>query len=303
MKFHEHINSDGEVLILRRIPQDRTTDGNGKGKPFIWPSGVGAVVECPDWNPEPVCGDGLHGWPLGFGLGEGCDYDIIGDIWLVVGCKPEDVAGELEKGAKCKFRKGTIRLEGSFGAAMQFVQPAFDDCVAAMAKEDLSGHSSTAASSGHSSTAASSGEYSKAASSGKYSTAASSGHSSTAASSGHSSTAASSGEYSKAASSGKYSKAASSGHSSKAASSGEYSKAASSGEYCSAEALGENTVSSIAGTGSVRAGKRGAFSVAFYTEETGWDILVGKIGRDGIEADTWYVVRDGKLVKQTNHVH
>ena len=267
MKFHEHINSDGEVLILRRIPQDRTTDGNGKGKPFIWPSGVGAVVECPDWNPEPVCGDGLHGWPLGFGLGEGCDYDIIGDIWLVVGCKPEDVAGELEKGAKCKFRKGTIRLEGSFGAAMQFVQPAFDDCVAAMAKEDLSGHSSTAASSGHSSTAASSGEYSK------------------------------------AASSGKYSKAASSGHSSKAASSGEYSKAASSGEYCSAEALGENTVSSIAGTGSVRAGKRGAFSVAFYTEETGWDILVGKIGRDGIEADTWYVVRDGKLVKQTNHVH
>ena len=240
MKFHEHINSDGEVLILRRIPQDRTTDGNGKGKPFIWPSGVGAVVECPDWNPEPVCGDGLHGWPLGFGLGEGCDYDIIGDIWLVVGCKPEDVAGELEKGAKCKFRKGTIRLEGSFGAAMQFVQPAFDDCVAAMAKEDLSGHSSTAASSGHSSTAASSGEY---------------------------------------------------------------SKAASSGEYCSAEALGENTVSSISGTGSVRAGKRGAFSVAFYTEETGWDILVGKIGRDGIEADTWYVVRDGKLVKQTNHVH
>lgn len=28
---------------------------------FIWPNQVGTIVTAPDWNPEPVCGGGLHG--------------------------------------------------------------------------------------------------------------------------------------------------------------------------------------------------------------------------------------------------
>ena len=133
MTFHEWTNEQGEVLILRRIPQSRITNGDGEGEDFVWPSGVGSVVECPNWRPDSQCGGGLHGWPLGFGLGEGCDYDIIEDIWLVIGATPEDVCGELEGDAKCKFRVGVIRFEGTFGAAMEFVRSGFAACVQAMA--------------------------------------------------------------------------------------------------------------------------------------------------------------------------
>ena len=147
MNFHEYTNGAGEVLILRRMPQNRTTYGG-----FIWPSGVGTVVKCPNWNPIPTCGGGLHGWAWGFGLGDGCDYDIIGDIWLVIGAQPDDVVGELNGSAKCKCRRAVIRLEGSFEDARQAVQNGFDACVALMSKD--SGNYSTAASSGNSSTAA-----------------------------------------------------------------------------------------------------------------------------------------------------
>ena len=131
VQFHEFTNADGEVLILRRIPKNRITNGNGKGNDFIWPSGVGTVVECPDWSPVPTCGNGLHGWPWGYGLGDGCEYDIIGDVWLVIGCRPEDVVGNIEGGQKCKFRRGVIRLEGGFGDAMARVTPGRVACTEA----------------------------------------------------------------------------------------------------------------------------------------------------------------------------
>lgn len=160
MNFHEFINSDGEVLILRRIPKSRTTCNN-----FKWPNGTGATVECPDWNDKAECGGGLHGWPWGFGLGEGCDYDIIDDIWLVIGVKPEDVVGELNNGAKCKFRRGTIRLEGSFSDAVAKVRDGFDGCVKAMAIENgkaaVSGDYGKAAVSGNGGKAAVSGDRGK----------------------------------------------------------------------------------------------------------------------------------------------
>jgi hypothetical protein len=149
LDFHKHVNVDGEVLILRRIPRSRVTDGNGKGNPFHWPEGVGSVVECTDWNPAPKCGHGLHGWPWGWGLGEGCEYDIIDDIWLVIGCKPEDVVGELDGGCKCKFHLGTIRLEGKFADAINAVKGGHADCVRKSAKE--SGDSSRQSQSGDSS--------------------------------------------------------------------------------------------------------------------------------------------------------
>jgi hypothetical protein len=162
-----------------------------------------------------------------------------------------------------------------------------------------SGDSSTAASSGDSSTAASSGHSSTAASSGHSSTAASSGHSSKAASSGNSSKAASSGNYSKAASSGDYSKAASSGDYSTAASSGDSSKAASSGNYSTVAATGSATIAMAAGSGcEVSAGENGCFATAYWDEKSKrLRILVGYVGENGIEAETAYLIEDGKFVK------
>jgi hypothetical protein len=147
--------------------------------------------------------------------------------------------------------------------------------------------------------AASSGDYSTAASSGDSSTAASSGHSSKAASSGNSSKAASSGNYSKAASSGDYSKAASSGDYSTAASSGDSSKAASSGNYSTVAATGSATIAMAAGSGcEVSAGENGCFATAYWDEKSKrLRILVGYVGENGIEAETAYLIEDGKFVK------
>ena len=212
--FHNFTDENGEVLILRRIPKSRVTDGSGKGKSFTWPTGVGSVVECPDWNPEPKCGGGLHGWPCGFGLGEGCDYDIIDDIWLVIGAKPEDVVGELDGGAKCKFRRGTIRLEGSFGEAMAKVAPVFRACVDARSA------------------------------------------------------------------------------------SGEYSKLTTSGQYSNLAASGENCCCATANADCrVKVGPRGAFALPYWTEVDGWRFLTGKVGENGIEANVWYRVENGKIVR------
>jgi hypothetical protein len=95
------------------------------------------------------------------------------------------------------------------------------------------------------------------------------------------------GDYSKAASSGTSSTAASSGNSSAAASSGDYSKAASSG-YCG--------IAMVAGTnGQAKAGIDGCFALAYLDKNGRPRILAGHVGEDGIKADTWYRISDGKL--------
>lgn len=59
---------------LRKINKDFTHHG------FQWPSEVGATVKCPDWNPEPVCGGGLHFLPNA----EGVWGLLDGHYWCVI---------------------------------------------------------------------------------------------------------------------------------------------------------------------------------------------------------------------------
>jgi len=281
MTFHEWTNEQGEVLILRRIPKSRITNGDGKGKDFVWPSGVGSVVECPNWRPDSQCGGGLHGWPLGFGLGEGCDYDIIEDIWLVIGATPEDVCGELEGNAKCKFRVGVIRFEGTFGAAMEFVRSGFAACVKAMSKEkngDL-GKSTVAGDDGKSTVAGNHGQSTVV------------------------------GDWGRSTVAGDWGKSTVAGNHGQSTVAGNCGRSTVAGDYATCEALGVNCVAAIAGTGRVRVGERGAVAVAYYTDVDGWRFLTGKVGEKCIwdeatrqiveaEANVWYVVRDGKLARE-----
>ena len=186
---HRWTDGGDKVLVLKRINKSDRTTRNG----FAYPV-AGEQVEAPDWeNPEyhnkPICGGGLHGWPWGMGIGEGSDYDIIGDEWVVIAAIADNVVGQLENGWKCKLRAGVIVYSGPFAGAWAMINCGRHRLIDAMARDQ-------------SVTNIASGDYSKAASSGDYSTAASSGNHSTAASSGNYSKAASSGDYSTAAQDG-----------------------------------------------------------------------------------------------------
>lgn len=53
---------------------------------FKWPTK--GRVDCPDWNPEPVCGGGLHFLPLGVGDSSLLDWSAEAR-WLVIRCDAE----------------------------------------------------------------------------------------------------------------------------------------------------------------------------------------------------------------------
>ena len=109
---HQWTNGGDEVLILKCANRDGTSR-NG----FKWPLTVGATVEAPDWNPAPICGGGLHGWPWGLSLGDGQE-PIWSGAWLVFGSAAKDV---VDLAGKCKAHKGTVRFVGSWNEAMLFI--------------------------------------------------------------------------------------------------------------------------------------------------------------------------------------
>ena len=215
---HNFTHTGTEVMILRRTGKDRLSK-NG----FKYPTGVGSVATSPDWNTDAECGGGLHGWPWGFGIGEGMDFDALNDVWMVFGAAPADVIGELDSGMKCKFRTGTLRYEGDMKGALDFLREGFAACCRAMATAPKGAAEKIA---GYSSTQAASGDYSK------------------------------------------------------------------------QESTGKDCISAIANAnGRAKTGERGCFALGYWTEETGWEFAVGKVGRDGIKAHTWYEVRNGKLAE------
>ena len=95
------------VLMLR------TCDHNMQGyEGFQWP-GVGDYVEAPDWNPEPVCGGGLHG--LAWGKGSASYLSSDEDAKWIVWCAEEaETVLVIQGGAdKHKARRGIVLCVGS----------------------------------------------------------------------------------------------------------------------------------------------------------------------------------------------
>ena len=99
------------MKFMKSVPADRKAHGG-----FEWPAEVGAIVEAPDWSPEPVCGGGLHGLIDGRG-----DVDLLcpdaDAVWYAFESidadgNPSDaetVAIDNEKG---KCRRAVIRAVG-----------------------------------------------------------------------------------------------------------------------------------------------------------------------------------------------
>ena len=116
-------------------------------------------------------------------------------------------------------------------------------------------------------------------------------------SSGYDAQIGSSGDDAQIGSSGYDARIGSSGYAARIGSSGYAARIGSSGNRAQIVATGENATIVCAGGGArVKSGKGGCFALTWH-DGTRHRIVVGYVGEDGIKADTWYRVEDGKLVE------
>ena len=100
------------ALVLRTCAADGTSY-NG----FRWPLEVGAVVEAPDWDHKPECGNGLHG--ALHGEGDGSLFNWSPDaVWMVVEADDDRI---VELGGKVKFPACVIRHVGDQRSATDYI--------------------------------------------------------------------------------------------------------------------------------------------------------------------------------------
>jgi len=271
VKAHQWTDGGTRVLILKAVDKN----GVAAHGDFKWPES--GPVECQDWNPEPVCGGGLHGWPWGMGIGEGRAYDLIEDKWIVYAADPADVVGEIDKGEKCKSRKAEVIYFGAFSAAWAMINSGRHRLIEEMAK--ASGYASRLAASGYATSLAASGNASSLAASGYASSLAASGYASRLAASGYASS------------------LAASGYASRLAASGYASSLAASGNASRLDMAGENSTSACSGINSRVRGVAGCSFALAWLDGKITRYACGVVGEDGIEAGAWYEAKAGKIVK------
>jgi len=293
-----------KAYMLRTCAADGTSHGG-----FKWPAS--GPVTCPDWDPKPECGNGLHG--LLWGAGNASYLSQSEDaIWQIVEIQEwVDIGGD-----KIKVPSGNVVYSGDMCGAMVGIATrwlahlketsAFDnegDSSQLAASGDssqlaASGDSSRLAASGDSSQLAASGDSSQLAASGDSSRLAASGYSSRLAASGDSSRLAASGYSSRLAASGDSSQLAASGDSSQLAASGYSSRLAASGDSSQLAASGDSSIAMCAGPGSsAAAGPNGTIALSWWDQAAKrYRVIVGYVGEDGIEPNTYYCVQNGKLV-------
>src|SRR5690348_2206923 len=137
-----------KALVIRTCNADMTSHGG-----FKWPTQ--GHVECPDWDPTPQCGHGLHGLLDGIG-----DYSLLSQAydakWLVVQVERSECVGISEK---VKFPRGEVVYCGFMAGAMgmiaqEWVRIALADKNGAQ----TTGNRANAATTGYGANAATTGE-------------------------------------------------------------------------------------------------------------------------------------------------
>ena len=98
--------------VLKVVRHDMTTRNH-----FKW-GNVGDITVAPDWDPNPKCGGGLHGWLSGVGDIRCQDIsESDGARWLVI-----EVEGEVVSlGGKVKFERGKTVFAGDMREAAAIV--------------------------------------------------------------------------------------------------------------------------------------------------------------------------------------
>ena len=275
------------VLVLRTCAADGTSSHG-----FAWPTS--GPVEALDWQNTEECGHGLHGWLWGCG---DWSLKVKADklLWLVVEVQKAVI---VDLGGKVKFPKGVV--VGSFGAwndAMKFIRVRIPDEYHTVATGD-SGHASAIGDYGHASAI---GDYGHASATGDYGHASAAGYSGHASATGHSGHASATGEYGHASAAGDYGHASAAGYSGHASAIGDSGHASAIGDYGYASAAGDSGWSIAGYGGRVKASGNGALTALYFNEKDSRPrVVTAYVGENGIEADTWYALKDGQFVEADN---
>lgn len=99
-------------LVLRTCAKDGSSSCG-----FRWPLTVGAIVEAPDWDPKPECGNGLHGALHGEGDGDLFNWSPDA-VWLVVEANDDRI---VDLDGKVKFPACIIRHVGDQRSATDYI--------------------------------------------------------------------------------------------------------------------------------------------------------------------------------------
>ena len=112
-----------QALLLRTCNPDRTSSSyrlvNGQqtnADPFTWPAA--GPVACTDWDPNPVCGGGLHGLLYGEGSAFCLSWNPD-DLWLVFAADPDSVV--IIDGDKAKVPAAEVLFCGDRLGATTFL--------------------------------------------------------------------------------------------------------------------------------------------------------------------------------------
>lgn len=256
-------------LVLRTCSRDLTSY-NG----FVWPES--GYVECSDWNPEPICGGGLHG--LLRGEGEGGLLNAFG-LWQVV-----EINEWVGLGGKVKFPRGNVIFTGEKEEALKLIKERYPS--AAVVFDVSTGNRGSAISGDFGTSIAG---HRGSAISGGYGIAAAGDCGTAAAGHKGSATAGDNGT----ATAG-YKGTATAGYKG-AATAGDYG-VATAGDYGAATA-GDYGVATTGYNGSATAGESGIIQIMYYDSGCRVRIKTGYVGEDGIKPDTAYNVVDGKFVE------
>jgi len=249
--IHQWTHDGTKVLLVKQIERNRTTGGmdkeDGTTAPVItWPES--GIVECPDWDPKPKCGNGIHAWPWGMFLGEGKDVDATLPF-LVLAATPSDVVSI--DGGKVKAKSVEVVHNGSLSSAMYFTQSGRIAWIVEDSKKNNDGYTtgdrSSQSSTGERSSQSSTGHRSSQSSTGDQSSQSSTGYRSSQSSTGYQSSQSSNGDQSSQSSTGHQSSQSSTGYRSSQSSTGYQSSQSSNGERSSQSSTGDQSSQSSTG--------------------------------------------------------
>src|SRR5581483_7865876 len=265
-----------KVLVLRSCKADMTSyDG------FKWPES--GFVEAPDWKPTKQCGNGLHGWQWAVGdfrLG----FHDRDTKWLVIEVDKSQI---VELDGKVKFKNGNVIKVGNWHDCFWYVRTHTPKPVLEKPAPGDYAHSSTTGNYAHSSTT---GDYAHSSTTGYSAHSSTTGYYAYSSTTGYYAHSSTSGYYAHSSTTGNYAHSSTTGYYAHSSTTGDYAHSSTTGNYATACALGTNC--------RAKAGDKGSIILTYWDDKANrFRHVIGYVGEDGIEANTWYEIQDGKLGK------